>query len=232
MNGCRRATGRVCCSILKNKKCDTLQGVGDPGGDKPELVMSGRIGAMSEVLYKQEVLTQVAQEFHLYGYEKEGSTPENDDFVATKMREQVKFDPKEAPFLRVSFADSDPAMARDVIARLADFFIKEHSQSRVIIAKSSSDFLQHEMDALKVQLEAKEKALAQFKQSHLGQLPEQLSANVHAIDRLEAEMAAQHETEKTINLRLESVDKAIREYEDPTSDMSPRRAAKDPDWQE
>jgi hypothetical protein len=42
----------------------------------------------------------------------------------------------------------------------------------VVIAQSSSEFLQHEMDSLKGQLEVKEKALAQFKQSHMGQLPE------------------------------------------------------------
>jgi capsular exopolysaccharide synthesis family protein len=81
------------------------------------------------------------------------------------------------------------------------------------------------MDSLKGQLEVKEKALAQFKQSHMGQLPEQLNTNVHAIDRLEAESASQQEVEKANTLRLESVDKAIREYED---EASPSRAARDP----
>ncbi len=213
---------------FEGQKVRYVQGVDDPGGDKPDIVMGNRISAMSETLYKQELLTQVAQEFHLYEYEKEGSTPEMDDYVATRMRAQFKFDGKEAPFVRVSFADSNPVMARDVIARLADLFMQEHTQNRVIIAQSSSEFLQHEMDALKGQLEVKEKALAQFKQSHMGQLPEQLNTNAHAIDRFEAEMASQQEVEKTITLRLESVDKAIREYEDPTSDVNPRRAAKDP----
>ena len=31
------------------------------------------IDAMKEVLYKRELLTQVAEEFHLYGYDKENS---------------------------------------------------------------------------------------------------------------------------------------------------------------
>ena len=213
---------------FEGQKVKYIESVADSGRDKPELMMANRIGIMSETLYKQELLAQVAQEFHLYGYQKEESSPERDDFIATRMRKQVKFDDKEAPFVRVSFADEDPAMAKDVIARLAELFIKEHTESRVVIAQSSSEFLQHELDALKGQLEAKEKALAQFKQAHLGQLPEQLGTNVHAIDRLETEMTAQQEMEKTISLRLESVDKAIREYEDPASDVSPRRAAKDP----
>ena len=36
---------------------------------------------MREVLYKKELLTQVAQEFHLYGYEKENATAAKDDAV-------------------------------------------------------------------------------------------------------------------------------------------------------
>ncbi|SLM50234.1 putative Lipopolysaccharide biosynthesis protein [Nitrospira japonica] len=213
---------------FEEQKVRYVQSVDEPAGDKPEFVMANRVGAMSEWLYKQELLMQVAQEFHLYGYEKEGSTREYDDYIASRMRKEVKFDVKEAPFVRVSFADSSPEMARDVIARLSGLFVKEHSESRAVIAESSSEFLQHELDVLKKKLEVKEKALAEFKQSHLGQLPEQLNSNMHAIDRLETELAAQQEVEKTVSLRLDSVDKAIREYEDPASDVGPQRATKDP----
>ena len=128
----------------------------------------------------------------------------------------------------MSFADEEPTVAREVTTRFADLFIEENSKTRSAIAQSSAEFLQHELDVLKAQLEVKERALAQFKQSHLGQLPEQMDSNLHAIDRLENEVTAQQEMEKTLNLRLESVDKAIREYEDPTSDVSPKRAEKDP----
>ena len=183
---------------------------------------------MREVLYKQELLTQVAQEFHLYGYEKENATAAKDDAVTATMRSLVEFDSRDAPFIRVSFADPEPAIAKDVTTRLAELFIQEFTQNREVITTASSEFIQHELDILKVQLEAKERALAQFKQSHLGQLPEQMDSNLRAIDRLENEVTAQQEVEKTLNLRLESVDKAIREYEDPTSDVSPKRAEKDP----
>lgn len=134
---------------FEEQKVRYVQSVDEPAGDKPEFVMANRVGAMSEWLYKQELLMQVAQEFHLYGYEKEGSTREYDDYIASRMRKEVKFDVKEAPFVRVSFADSSPEMARDVIARLSGLFVKEHSESRAVIAESSSEFLQHELDVLK-----------------------------------------------------------------------------------
>ena len=211
---------------FESQKVMHVQGIGESGqdSDKLDAVTKSRINAMKEVLYKRELLTQVAHELHLYGYEKEASTAERDDSVTARMREMVAFSSREAPFLRVSFADPEPAMARDVALRLAELFIQENMKSREEIAESSTEFLQHELDALKAQLEVKERAIAQFKQTYLGQLPEQMGSNLNKIDRLESELTAQHDLERTLNLRLESVDKAIREYEDPTSE----RAARDP----
>jgi polysaccharide biosynthesis transport protein len=211
---------------FESQKIMHVQGVGESGqgSDKPDGILSSRIAAMKEVLYKRELLTQVAQEFHLYGYEKEAATTEWDDSVTAQMRRMVQFDSRESPFLRVSFADPEPAVARDVTMRLAELFVQENVKSREIIAESSTEFLQHELDVLKAQLEVKERTLSQFKQTYLGQLPEQLGTNLNKIDRLEAELTAQEDMKRTLNLRLESVDKAIREYEDPTSE----RAARDP----
>ncbi|MDN5941395.1 MAG: hypothetical protein L0H94_05895, partial [Nitrospira sp.] len=199
-----------------------------PGREKPGDALMARIEAMREVLYKRELLTKVAEEFHLYNYDKQTTTPDKDDSVASRLRGLVQIDPKDAPLLKVSFADGNPDLARAVTARLADLFVEENTRVRKVITQSSAEFLQHELDTLKVQLEGKEKALAQFKQSHLGQLPEQMDSNVRAIDRLESEVMSQQEIEKALNLRLESVDKAIRAYEDPTSDAGPIGTSRDP----
>ena len=217
---------------FESQKVRYVKGVDAPesGVDarKPDEAMGARIEAMKEVLYKRELLTQVAEEFHLYGYDKQTATPDRDDSVASRLRSLVQIEPKEASLLKVSFIDGEPTVARAVMARLADLFVQENTKARNAITQSSAEFIQHELDALKVQLEAKEQALAEFKQSHLGQLPEQMDSNVRAIDRLETEVTSQQEVEKSLNLRLESVDKAIREYEDPTSDVGPTRASKDP----
>ena len=212
------------------QKVQFIRGVAEPsgGGSEAANVIVSRINVMREFLYNQELLTQVAQELHLYGYEKAKATVDEADAVTGRMRALVKFDSKEAPFIRVSFADPEPAVAKAVTMRLAELFIQEFSQNREVITTASSEFIQQELDKLKRQLEEKERALAQFKQTHLGQLPEQMASNIHALERLEAETAAQQEVEKSLNLRLASVDRATREYEDPTSEASPLRAAKDP----
>ncbi|HSL03138.1 MAG TPA: AAA family ATPase [Nitrospiraceae bacterium] len=209
------------------QKVQFIKGVAEPSGGGREAadVMVSRINVMREFLYNQQLLTQVGQEFHLYGYEKAKATEAEGDAVTGKMRSLVKFDSKEAPFIRVSFADPEPEVAKAVTTRLAELFIQEFSQNREVITTASSEFIQQELDKLKRQLEEKERALAQFKQTHLGQLPEQMTSNINALDRLDAEKAAQQERETALHLRLVPVDKAIREYEDPTSS---HRGAKDP----
>ena len=215
---------------FESQKVRYVKGVDAPesGIEKPDVAMGARLEILKEVLYKRELLTQVAEEFHLYGYDKQTTTPAQDDAVASGLRSLVQISSKDTTLVNVSFIYGEAAVARAVLARLADLFVQENTKTRNAITQSSAEFLQHEMDGLKAQMEAKEKALALFKQSHLGQLPEQMDSNVRAIDRLESEAMSQQETEKALNLRLESVDKAIREYEDPAGDGDPTRASKDP----
>jgi len=216
---------------FQEQKVRYVKGVDAPesGGDqRPDVTMGARIDALKEFLYRRELLMQVADEFHLYGYDKENTSPGMESGVASRLRGLVNIEPQGSGLLKVSFADEEPAVAKAVTGRLADLFVRENTKSRSAIAESSAEFLQNQMDMMKSQLEAKERALSQFKQAHLGQLPEQMDSNLRAIDRLESEVTAQQEMEKTLNLRMESVDKAIREYEDPTNEASPRRAAKDP----
>jgi len=216
---------------FQEQKVRYVKGVDAPESgaeQRPDVAMGARIDTLKEFLYRRELLTQVADEFGLYGYDKSNATSTMDMGVSSRLRNLVNIDAQGTGLLKLSFAHSDPATAKAVTARLADLFVQENTKARTAIAESSAEFIQHELDAMKRQLEVKEQAIAQFKQAHLGQLPEQMESNMRAIDRLEMETTAQQELEKTLNLRLGSVDKAVREYEDPTSDVSPKRAEKDP----
>lgn len=176
--------------------------------------MHARVTAMRQILLSRDLLTQVADEFHLYGYKKANASSMYEDGVVGRMRGAIKVElAKDQTFLTLSFLDESPTMARDVTTRLADLFLQESSRSKEEIAEFSTEFLQHELDDLKVELEQKEKAIAEFKQQHLGELPEQMDSNLRILDRLESEQTAQNEMAKSVGLRMASLDKSIREYE-------------------
>lgn len=189
-------------------------------------MMQNRATVMKQILFSRELLTKVAGELRLYGYDKSRAGTGFEDGVVTRMRGAIKIDlAKDQSFVTLSFSDESPTVARDATIRLADYFIEESSRSKEEIAEASTEFIQHELDVMKDQLEAKEKALADFKRQYLGELPEQMEANLRALDRLESEQTTQSEMAKTLVMRAASLDKAIREYEEQGqgADGNPRK---------
>lgn len=189
-------------------------------------VMQARTTVMKQILFSRELLTGVAGDLHLYGYDKSRVGTGFEDGVIARMRNGIKIDlAKDQSFLTLSFADENATTARDVTARLADYFITESSRSKEEIAEASTEFLQHELDAMKEQLELKEKALAEFKRQYLGELPDQMEGNLRTLDRLESDQVAQSELSKSLGMRAVSLDKAIRDYEEQglNADGNPRK---------
>ncbi|MFO0773243.1 MAG: AAA family ATPase [Nitrospiraceae bacterium] len=189
-------------------------------------MMQARTTVMKQILYSRELLAKVAAELQLYGYDAAKAGSPFEDVVFGKMRAATKIElARDQSFLTLSFSDESPTIARDVTMRLADYFIQESSRSKEEIAEASTEFLQHELDTLREQLEVKEKALAEFKRLNLGELPEQMESNLRALDRLEAEQTTQTELHKSLMMRASSLDKAIRDYEEQgvSADGNPRK---------
>ncbi len=216
--------------LMEEQKIIAVKGVeaatSSDGGSDRTSTMHARLTAMRQMLLSRILLTKAAEEFHLYGYNKSGATPVYEDGVVGRMRQLIKVEmSKDQSFLNVSFSDESPTVARDVTARLVTLFLEENSRSKEEIAVSSTEFLQHEMDSLKAQMETKEKAISDFKQQFLGELPEQMESNLRAVDRLESEQTAQAEMARSLTLRMTSLERSIRDYETQGAgaDGDPRR---------
>ena len=128
--------------------------------------------------------------------------------------------PKEQPVMKLSYAHSDPVMARDVTAKMASLVVEENLKRREQLVEGATEFLQQELDLAKQELETKEKAISQFKTRHMGELPEQMEANLRALDRLQNEKASTTDSVNILNGRLDNVEKAIREFQSGDSSLS------------
>lgn len=215
--------------LAEEQKVLTVKGVESSQSDGSTdrvAVMQARTTAMKQILFSRELLTAVAGELHLYGYDKSRIGTGFEDGVIARMRSGIKIDlARDQSFLTLSFSDETAITARDVTARLADYFIVESSRNKEEIAEASTEFLQHELDSMKEQLELKEKALADFKRQYLGELPDQMEANLRTLDRLEADQITQSELSKSLGMRAASLDRAIRDYEEQglSADGNPRK---------
>jgi polysaccharide chain length determinant protein (PEP-CTERM system associated) len=84
----------------------------------------------------------------------------------------------------ISYLDKDPQTVASTANRLASLFIEENLKSREQQAKKTTKFLEGELTKLNIVLEEQERKLSEFKQQHLGSLPDQREPNLRMMDQL------------------------------------------------
>jgi len=77
----------------------------------------------------------------------------------------------------VSFVGANPVKVRDVTATIANLFIEDNLRLRESQAVSTSRFLERELEGMREELRRKEERVRQFKEEHIGMLPEQMENN-------------------------------------------------------
>ena len=88
----------------------------------------------------------------------------------------------------LSYSGPDPQILAEVTNTLASFYIEENLKAREEQASGTAKFLQAQLEDIKRKLETQEKLISQFKEQHIGQLPEQLQANLSALEQLNTQL--------------------------------------------
>ena len=185
-----------------------------PGGAYAP-TLEDRVMEVRQFVMGRKTLGQIAGEFGLFGYEKDHPDAAGSENAIRAMRGSVKVEPtKDKLFITLSFMNEDPIIARDVTSRLSDLFIEETLKDRERGVEAAEDFLGLELKHAKAELEVKEKIISEFKQQHLGELPQQIDANLRKLDRLQDDMRSQSEQAQNLVNRLGQIDKSIKDYEE------------------
>ncbi len=88
----------------------------------------------------------------------------------------------------VSFRGRDPESVARVANALAAFYVEENLKIRERQAADAAQTLNHEIEETKVKVDEQERRISSFKWRHLGQLPEQVAANLSTLERLNAQL--------------------------------------------
>jgi polysaccharide biosynthesis transport protein len=88
----------------------------------------------------------------------------------------------------IAYVGTDPLIVMKVTNLLASLFIDENLRLREQQAEGTSEFLATEHSEAKRELEKQERALQEFKEKHMGALPEQMTANLRTLDRFQVEL--------------------------------------------
>lgn len=156
--------------------------------------VEGRLSAIKQLVMSRSLLTKVAEEFKLFGPDMSAGEKES---ILSAMQKTTKINmirtghargPDTTDGFTISFAHQDAVTARDVTARFASLFIEENLKIREQFVEGASDFLEQELHLAKTKLEAQEREISDFKSKYMGELPQQMEANLRSLDRLQMEV--------------------------------------------
>lgn len=178
--------------------------------------VSDRISMVQQNVLSRTFLGVVAERFGLY---PPGATMAQKDGVVEGLRQAIKIETKGArtdarvESFSISFAHSDPMMARNVTAMFADEIIAQNIKTREMLVEGTTKFLDDEMRKASESLEQQEQAIAMFKKRHMGELPGQVEANLQTLNRLQRDLTATSEALQDRTDRRSALQKMISSYE-------------------
>lgn len=110
------------------------------------------------------------------------------------------------------FEGRDPSTVMNVTNELASMFIEENLKIREQLVEGTTEFLNHEVQNMKETLERQEKLIADFKRRYMGELPEQLDANLRALDRFQSDLLSTQFTKKSSRDRIVMLENTLEVF--------------------
>jgi polysaccharide chain length determinant protein (PEP-CTERM system associated) len=154
-----------------------------------------RLHALSQDVLSRARLQTLVERFDLYP-DRSGQ-PATADRV-TRLRRDIDLELKAierkshndfmTTAFTVSYRGGDPVMAAEIANVVASFFVEQNVRSRAQQATGTSAFLKVQLDETKARLDTLERRVGEFKTRHLGELPEQLPANLATLEQLHAQL--------------------------------------------
>lgn len=99
----------------------------------------------------------------------------------------------------VGYRGRDPQKVALVANTLASFYIEENLKVRERQAAGTTDFLRTQLAEVKARLDAQEKQVSAFKERHIGELPQQLDANLKTLEQLNVQLRLNADSQVRIN---------------------------------
>jgi polysaccharide chain length determinant protein (PEP-CTERM system associated) len=111
----------------------------------------------------------------------------------------------------ISYLGSDPQTVSLVTNTLASFYIEGNLKVRERQATGTAEFLKVQLEETKKRLDEQERRVSEFKRRHIGGLPQQLEANLATLERLNAQLRLNSDTQTRAMERRDALTKRLSE---------------------
>jgi polysaccharide chain length determinant protein (PEP-CTERM system associated) len=147
-----------------------------------------RISTISQQIMSRTNLEKIIKDFGLFG-KPEFNSMYIEDKVAN-LRKRISVDVisdarRATEAFTITFRDSSQEDVMRVANGLASYFIDENIKGREFQAVGTSDFLDSQLEEMRIRLEKLEEKIKDYRKTYMGELPEQLDSNLRILDRLQ-----------------------------------------------
>ncbi len=189
--------------------------------------ITSRLNSITQQVMSRTNIERIIEEYNLF------SNPKDENmFLEDKVedvRNRIGVDVIRSSTFTISFNGADPESVKNIANSLASFFIDENLKVREAQATSTSDFLDDELETMKQRLEKSEQEYVKYRQKYMGELPEQLGANLAILERLSLEMIEQQQALREAGNAVAALEQQISESRQTPRAMAPDDAMQDID---
>jgi polysaccharide chain length determinant protein (PEP-CTERM system associated) len=144
-----------------------------------------------------------------------------DDIIA-RLRRDIQLEPTAVQQMSgrgrtigfaISYSGRDPLSVARVTNELASFYVVANTQMREGLAMKTAEFLKTQLADAQAELDAQDQRLSAFNLSHIGELPEQVSANLAGLERLNTQLRLNGDNQVRANDRRERLERQMSDVE-------------------
>lgn len=176
--------------------------------------LASRIATLKEMILSRTNLLKIIEDFNIF------SGPESSDmFLDDKievMRNYTTVDivsdrrNRTANAFKISFEGKDPQKVMQVVNAMATLVIDQNLKVRESQAVATVEFLEQERVKMRRRLEEVEAALKDFRETHMGELPDQLASNLMVLERLQQQLSDRQKSLRDEKNRLISLENQLQ----------------------
>jgi len=175
--------------------------------------IDSRISTISEQILSRSNLEKIIEKYGLFSDPKYSGLFLEEMVGALRERIEVEVNRgrrgSDSDAFSISFRGSHPKTVMEVTNRLAGSFIDENLRVRETQAVGTSDFLAEELITKRKRLEEVEQKLREYRRQYMGELPDQLDANLRILERLQLQLSEREQTLRDEKSRLSVIENQI-----------------------
>ena len=142
------------------------------------------------------------------------------DAIIERMRKDVDLDLNSASAagtraptiaFAIKYTGRNPQTVAQVANMLASLYVAENTRIREGQAVRTAEFLKTQLAEVKNELDAQERRASEFNLSHIGELPQQVSANLASLERLNTQLRLNGENQVRAMDRRERLERQLTE---------------------